>query len=138
MPDTRTSACARRDASVDARRSEARRRYRNVPAAARIIAMATPNASVRRSLIGHRPGSRTSRSVRFGAQSIPCPTDRFDRIRAEGAVDLVPQVLDEDVDDVRTALVRPVPDVLDQPHAGEHLAGMAHEEFEQRELLRGQ
>jgi hypothetical protein len=51
------------------------------------------------------------------------------------AVDLVAQVADVDVHDVGAALVREIPDVLDQVRPGEGLAGPPHQLVQQRELL---
>src|SRR5690349_23661886 len=54
---------------------------------------------------------------------------------AERAIDLVAQVADVDVDDVRAVLVVVVPRVLEQLVAGEHLARVAHERLQELELL---
>src|ERR1700754_1778286 len=56
----------------------------------------------------------------------------------ERPVDLVAQVADVDVDDVRAVLVVVVPGVLEQLVARQHLAGVAHERLQQLELLGGQ
>src|SRR3954463_6251302 len=57
---------------------------------------------------------------------------------AERAVDLVAQVADVDVDDVRPVLIVVVPRVLEQLIAREHLARVAHERLQELELLRRQ
>ena len=56
----------------------------------------------------------------------------------ERAVDLLSQVADVDIDDVRPALEREVPGAVEQLGAAERHAGPAHEQLEQRELLGGE
>src|SRR4051812_15544241 len=80
-------------------------------------------------------GSRTSRVVSKSEAHTP---HRLQRGSPEGAVDLVPEVGDVDVDHVQVAVVRLIPDVLDDAGPAVRLAGSAHEELEKRELLRCQ
>src|SRR5205823_1526210 len=105
-PADTTAAWARSAASVVFNSSEPRRAYRKVPAAANRHAMLAAKASVSRSLIG-----RCTASLR--PQPVPGSSDRVDRSNPEGSVDLVPQVFHVDIDDVRTAVVSEVPNVLD-------------------------
>src|SRR5438105_13881856 len=60
----------------------------------------------------------------------------LDRVAAEGPVDLLAQIADVDVDDVRAALIRHVPGSFEELCASECGAGATHEELQQRELLR--
>src|SRR5512132_3936176 len=81
--------------------------------------------------------SRLTRSpAAVGPQAIASPANRLDRVESEGTVDLLPQVADVDVDDVRAVVVAVVPGVLEQFEPRQDLAGAAHEGLEQRELLR--
>src|SRR3712207_4942301 len=59
-----------------------------------------------------------------------CP----DRIGEPSLLELAPQVVDVDVDDVRGGLERLAPDLLAQLVAREHLPAVSHEVLEQREL----
>src|SRR5687767_614238 len=81
------------------------------------------------------PGSTAGSLGWFSAQPVARAAHRLDRLHAERPVHLLAQVADVDVDDVRAVLVLVVPGVLEQLEAGEHLAGAAHEDLEQRELL---
>src|SRR5919109_2957362 len=68
-------------------------------------------------------------------QQVACPADRADQpARAE----LLAQLLDVHIHDVGAALVVRIPDVLEDACARAHLAGMSHQEFQQRELLGGE
>src|SRR6185295_17857206 len=69
------------------------------------------------------------------AEAVPDTPDGVDRIEPERPVDLHPEVPDVDVDEVRVAVVREVPYVLDEYRATEHLTRVTHEVFQQRELL---
>src|SRR6201995_96999 len=69
------------------------------------------------------------------AQAVARAADGLELGDAERAVDLVAQVADVDVDDVRAVLVVVVPGVLEQLVAREDLAGVAHERLEELELL---
>jgi hypothetical protein len=62
----------------------------------------------------------------------------LDRVGAERPVDLLAQVPDVDVDDVRTALERKVPRSVEELGARQRDAGAAHEHLEESELLRAQ
>ena len=57
-------------------------------------------------------------------------------LRAERPVDLVPQIANVHVDDVRAILVFHLPRPLEQVNAREHLARAAHEHLKQLQLLR--
>src|SRR5215210_699327 len=87
---------------------------------------ATPSAA-RRTAISAAPAVR--------AQAIARAAHGLDRLDAERPVDLLAQVADVDVDDVRAVLVLAIPRVLEQLEAVEDLAGAAHERVEQGELL---
>src|SRR5579885_876812 len=77
------------------------------------------------------------RSV-LGPQDVAAAPDRVDQLALPPLVDLVPQVADVDVDDVREGVEIQVPDVLGDHGAGEHAARVAQEVLQQRVLLRGQ
>src|SRR3954466_15830411 len=68
-------------------------------------------------------------------EAIAGAAHRLELRDAERAVDLVAQVADVDVDDVRAVLVVVVPGVLEQLVAREDLAGVAHERLQELELL---
>src|SRR5438128_1842836 len=103
----------------------------NAPTPTETTIMPAANASVSRAL---------SESARLTAdlQPVANAPHRRHRRPAEGPVDLVAQAGDVDVDDVRVALVRIVPDGVDQPLAGQRHVVMADQVFQQRELLRGE
>ena len=71
-------------------------------------------------------------------QPVADAAHRLDRVVRQGAVDLVAQVPDGDVDHVGAVLVGVVPDALQQLEAGDGLAGPLHQRLEQRELARGE
>src|SRR5207342_1711869 len=75
---------------------------------------------------------------RILTESVPHSPHGLERRPAQPSVDLRTQATDVDVDDVRVALIRVVPHVLDQATARQRLAVMAHEVLEQCELLRRQ
>src|SRR5205085_6504305 len=79
------------------------------------------------------PGSAAASSV--FSQPVADASHRLDGAPPERAVDLLPQPPYVDLDDVRAWLVGEVPRVLDQVEARQHLAAVAHERLEQRELL---
>src|SRR5690349_11220000 len=90
-------------------------------------AIPAAKASVSRAL----SGSRNRRTV---AEPVPDSPHGLERLLAE----LRAQAADVDVDDVRVALVRVVPDVIDEPPPRERLARVAHEVLQDRELLGGE
>ena len=69
-------------------------------------------------------------------QAVAGAAHGLERLAPERPVDLLAQVADVDVDDVRAVLVSEVPGVLEQLEAGQHLARPPHERLEQGELLR--
>src|SRR5215471_8169952 len=81
------------------------------------------------------PGSVPASSGAVDAEPVPRAAHGLQRVPAERLVDLVPEMPDVDVDDVRPVLVREVPGVLEKVEAGEHLARPPHERLQQRELL---
>src|SRR5262245_50237023 len=83
-------------------------------------------------------GSDATGSPAVGAEAVAGAADGLDRVAPERPVDLLAQVADVDVDDVRRPLEREVPHVLEDRGAAEHRALVAQEQFEQRELARGQ
>src|SRR5262245_53945251 len=93
-------------------------------------------------ITANRARSVRGRSVtvrsRLRAHPVPDAAHRLDGVAVEGSIDLVAEVTDVHVDDVRRAVVREVPDVLEQVRTREHRAGVAHEHLEERELLRAQ
>src|SRR5690348_17188200 len=93
-------------------------------------AIPAAKAKVRRVLIGRREVGIISDAVSHTA-------DRLERVATEGSIDLGSQIANVDIHDVRVALEGEVPDVLDQGRAADHLVLVAHEVFEQSELLRG-
>jgi lysylphosphatidylglycerol synthetase-like protein (DUF2156 family) len=70
------------------------------------------------------------------AEPVPGAADGLDGVAPERPVDLVAQVADVDVDDVRRAGEGEVPHVLEQVRPAEHDTGVAHELGEEGELLR--
>src|SRR5690348_3828135 len=72
------------------------------------------------------------------AEPVPDAAHRLERMAAEGPIDLLAQVADVDVDDVRVALEGDVPGRVQKLDARERLARPAHEDLEQDELLRRQ
>src|SRR5467141_188386 len=85
--------------------------------------------------------TRVSRSLRgrciAGLASDPVANapDRLQRRTLEGSIDLVSEVADVDVDDVRIAVEGEVPDMLQQSRARKRLAWIAHEVVQEREFL---
>src|SRR2546423_1779519 len=106
--------------------------WRTKPSAKRTAAIPTAKASVRRSRSG------ILRMVLIVPEPIAESPDRLQRAASKGAVDLLAQIPDVDVDNVRIALVGHVPRVLDQHLPRQHDARPAHEQVQQRELLRRQ
>src|SRR5205085_10935093 len=89
-------------------------------------------------LAGPAAGPRR-RSDPFGdAETVSGRDDRVDQRVLVVAVDLLAQLADVDVDDVARRLVTHVPDLLDDRHPRQHAVRIAHQELEQRELLRRQ
>src|SRR5271163_4489314 len=84
---------------------------------------------------------QTSRSRCRGVsrpQAVTGAANRLDRLDAERAVDLVTQIADVYVDDIRAVLVVHVPSALQQVQARQDLTRPAHEHLQQLELLRRQ
>ena len=71
----------------------------------------------------HRQPAHARSAV--GAQPVADPANRLERLAVERPVDLLAQVADVDVDDVRPALERHVPGAVEQLDAGEHDARAA-------------
>src|SRR5262249_37530676 len=86
---------------------------------------------------GSGSGSRR-RPRRLAAKPVADSAHGLDRVTTERPIDLLAQIADVDVDDVRVALVRVVPRVLEELDARKHVAGPAHERLEKSELLGGQ
>src|SRR5947208_16701998 len=80
---------------------------------------------------------RRSRGATSGgqAEAVAHAADRLQVPPAEGQVDLAPQVAHVDVDHVGSAVVGEVPDVVHDVAAAQHLAGLAHEQLQEGELL---
>src|SRR4051812_22142120 len=98
-------------------------------------AMSSPSLSARATAPYYSGGERKVPSV---AEAVSGAAHRLELRHAERAIDLVAQVADVDVDDVRAVLVVVVPGVLEQLVAREHLARVAHERLQKLELLRRQ
>src|SRR5919108_2521896 len=73
--------------------------------------------------------------LRLATKAVAGAAHSLDRVAPERAVDLLSEVANVHVDDVRAVFVRVVPAVLEEVEAREHLARPAHERLEQRELL---
>src|SRR6266545_1587678 len=80
------------------------------------------------------PSRLTSPAVRV--QAIARTPDRLDRLPIEGSVELVSEVADVDLDDVRVAVEVRVPHVLEHVALGDDLTRSPHQELEER-LLAG-
>ena len=79
-----------------------------------------------------RRGGREGCASPSGSQDEPDAAHGVQHARLAVRLELAPQVADEDVGDVRPRVERVAPDLLVQPRAVEHLAGVAQEEREQR------
>src|SRR5204863_1653728 len=77
------------------------------------------------------PGSATSSSAGVG-EAIAGAADRLDRV----AANLLAEVVDVHGDDVRAIVVVHIPALFEQFVPREHMPRPAHEQLEQRELLR--
>src|SRR5678815_3317670 len=102
--------------------------------------MTSANAAVRRSRIGRRASTLPRCcSLAQDASVLPQPVagaaDGLDRVNPERPVDLLAQVADVDIDDVRPVLVGVVPGVLEPLVAGDDVAGAARQRLEECELL---
>src|ERR1051326_5762544 len=80
-----------------------------------------------------RSASELARIARRG-QQIAEPAYRLDHVDAE----LLADAPDEDLDGVRVAVEILVVEVLDQPRARHHAAGVVHQVGEQPVLVRGE
>src|SRR6186997_2403634 len=67
-------------------------------------------------------------------EDVALSASRRDQRRLAGAVELSPQPLHVDIDDIRERIVLIVPDMLGDITAPDHLARAPREEFEQRIL----
>src|SRR5215469_12402142 len=68
------------------------------------------------------------------ADTISCPSDRMDQLRFVALVDLGAQPTDVGFDNVRPGVEMNFPDVLEQHRAGDDLASVPHQVFEQSEF----
>src|SRR6476619_9761 len=93
------------------------------------MAIGIAKTTVSRSLMGRG-------IVGFVPEPIADTADRLHGCPAEWAVDLVAEVADVDIDDVRITLEREVPDVLQQLRPGQRFPRVLHQVLEERELLR--
>src|SRR2546429_8407088 len=91
--------------------------------------MPAAKAKVRRALTGIRKRMLVP-------QSVPGPSNSLERLSPKGPVDLVSQIADVDLHDVGLGIEREVPHVFDERCLRQHLAGAAHQELEECELLR--
>src|SRR5262245_12841965 len=98
--------------------------------------MRTPETPSTTAITSPTPRVRRARRLRTawrlsGPQDEP---DAADRVQDAGLAELASQVPDENVGHVGLGVEVVAPDLLVQPLAGDHLAGMAHEDAEQLEL----
>src|SRR3981189_3254297 len=89
-------------------------------------------AARRRSASRSAPGPR-QRLLGF-AEDIAGTAQRVDQRRAAVRVDLLAQAADVDVDDVAALVAAVVPHRLEHHGAGQHLAGVAEQVFQQAEF----
>src|SRR4029453_6886442 len=82
------------------------------------------------------PAHALDASAAVGVEAVAHPAHRLDGMTAEWRVDLAPQVTDIHLDDVRIAVAREVPDLVEHLSLGQRLAGPPHKQFEQGELPR--
>src|SRR5215831_17468166 len=68
------------------------------------------------------------------ADTIPCPSNGMDQPRLKAFIDLGAQSADVGLDNVRPRVEMNVPDVLEQHRAGDDLASVPHQVFEQSEF----
>src|SRR5436190_1624278 len=126
-----SSARESRPASTAERRSLPVLRYTNAPTVRSTAAVPRANTSVTRTLVG----SFAHRSI---AETVSHPPHGFDRRVTGDERELHPEIADVDVDHVRAALEREVPEVLQERHPRDRLVRTAHEVLQQGELLRGE
>src|SRR5262245_53264323 len=101
------------------------------------LASARPTTRVAPAVVRRRtePGRRR-RSATVGCQAVAVAPHRLDGRAVEGQVDLLAQVADVDLDDVRVALELVVPHVVEDLPLRHHLPGPAEQELEDRQLAR--
>src|SRR6266702_373101 len=133
-PPARTLAaiCADRlasDRSMSPARSACIRWTRYAPSTVSTTTSSAVYEAVSRTLIGSRTGS---------PHPVPDAARGADQRPFERPLQLAAQVPDVDVHDVGQPVVVVGPDVLQDPPPVDHLARVAHEELQQRELLRRQ
>src|SRR4051812_38329209 len=85
-----------------------------------------PNASV---------NAEERRNLFIRCQHIPGITHRSQQRPLRVRLDLLPQLADVYIHNIRLRIEMIVPDVLQQHGAGHHLAGVAHQVLEELELL---
>src|ERR1700732_3271714 len=83
-----------------------------------------------------RPRSFTGAGLLRGAQTVTDATNRVQQRMIEALVDLLPQPADMDVDNIGLRIEMIVPDMLKQHRTGNHMAGVAHQAFQQSEFAR--
>src|SRR6266850_441796 len=96
----------------------------------------TPNSRRYRSASRRRARANTLRRQLFARpKAVASSSDGLDQPVAAAAIDLAAEAPDVDLDDVRLGHEVRIPDGLDEALLREHLARMAREHLEQRELL---
>src|SRR5713226_6113618 len=102
--------------------------------------MPTASAPVMRRTTGSGACAATRRALACDSrsQSVTGAANCLDQTRPAAQLELVAQVLDAHVDQVRIAEVIEAPDILQDLLAREHLAWMPQEELEQLVFARGQ
>src|SRR4029078_1390976 len=77
------------------------------------------------------PSRRNRPLAPIGIESVPDESDGLDGSAGERHVDLLAQVADVDLHDVRVTTEGVVPDMVENLGLGDHVAGTPHEELEQ-------
>src|SRR2546423_4212577 len=94
-------------------------------------------ATVARDLTLEGP-SRRGALAAIGVDPIAGTTDRLEGLAPEGGIDPAAEMTDVHLDDVGVAVEALVPDVLDDLRLRAHVAPLAHQILQQRELAGGQ
>src|SRR5574337_1095924 len=77
-------------------------------------------------------------TVLVGLQHIPATANGMDQFLGSASIDLIPKVVDIDIDDVGEGVEVLIPHVFGDHGPGEYTAAMAHQIFEQRVLFQRQ
>src|SRR5690625_2284335 len=120
--------------------SEARNNPTSTTAPTTIATATTSVATtvVRRRTDPRRSNRRTRPSATVACQPVPGTAHRLDRVALVRSVDLVAQVADVDFDDVRVAVKREVPHIVEDVELRDDVALAAQKVLEYRELTGSQ